>query len=66
MTQTHFADPAFHGDILGLIQAELQKSISRREWLHRLKGHGLCIEDGTLCSLRTRKTVCALPAHMCA
>ncbi len=66
MIQTHYSDPTFQSDILGMIQAERQKSVSRREWLHRLKGLGLCVEADTLRSLRTRKLVCTLPAHLYA
>lgn len=65
MTQTQFTDPSFTNDVIGLIRNERSRSLSRREWLHRLKGLGLCVEDGQVFTLRNRQTVCVLPAHLC-
>lgn len=65
MTQPQFTDPAHTSDVLALLRAERSKSVSRREWLHRLRGLGLCIEADTVLTLRNRQTVCDLPAHLC-
>lgn len=65
MTQAQFTDPNFNADLMGLVQAERLKSVSRREWLHRLRGFGLGIEGDAVYTLRNRLTVCELPPHLC-
>ncbi len=65
MTQAQFTDPNFVNDVMGLIHHERTKSVSRREWLHRLKGLGLCVDEGMVFTLRDRQTVCELPAALC-
>jgi hypothetical protein len=65
MTHAQFTDPSFANDVIGLIQSERMKSVSRREWLHRLKGFGLVVDSGTVFTMRNRQTVCDLPAALC-
>ena len=65
MTQAQFTDPVFANDVIGLIREERTKSVSRREWLHRLKGLGLLVDAGKVFTMRDRQTVCELPAALC-
>lgn len=65
MTHLQLTDPDFAIDVISLIRVEWSKSISRREWLHRLKGFGLFVEAGKVLTLRDRQTICDLPAVLC-
>ena len=65
MTQAQFTDSTFANDVICMIRDERTKSVSRREWLHRLKGLGLVVDAGKVFTLRDRKTVCELPAALC-
>jgi len=65
MTHGQLTDPEFANDVIGLIRDERAKSVSKREWLHRLKGLGVFVDDGKVFTLRDRRTVCELPAALC-
>ena len=65
MTQAQYTDPRFAQDVLGMICEERSKSLSKREWLHRLKGLGLYVEADRVFTMRTRQSVCELPPYLC-
>ena len=65
MTQAQLNDPTFVNDVVGLISDEWTKSVSRREWLHRLKGFGLTVDAGKVFNMCDGQTVCELPAVLC-
>ena len=65
MTQTQLTDPYFADTVLGLVCEERSKSLSKREWVHRLKGLGLYISDNKVFTLRRDHTVCELPPYLC-
>ena len=65
MTYAQFTDPSFTNDVIGLVRNERLKSVSQREWHHRLKGLGLVVDAGKVLTLRDRLTVCELPAALC-
>lgn len=65
MTYAELTDPRFAGMVQQLVEAERAKALSKREWLHRLLGLGLQIEEGHVVTSRNRKPLIALPPHLC-
>ncbi len=65
MTQAQLTDPKFAHEVLGLICEERSKSLSKREWLHRLKGLGLYIAEDAVFTMRRDHRVCELPPYLC-
>jgi hypothetical protein len=65
MTRTQLTDPHFASAVLGMVCEERAKSLSKREWLHRLKGLGLYVAENRVFTLRSDETVCELPPYLC-
>ncbi len=65
MTQTQLSDPHFADAVIGMVCEERSKSLSKREWIHRLKGLGLYIAEGKVFTMRRNQSVCELPPYLC-
>lgn len=62
----HFGiEPFTPGKVAAIVVEEREKSLSGREWMHRIAGYGLSVketEDGQIItSLSTGEEICALP-----
>lgn len=59
-------DPAIAAQVRTLVTAERQKSLSPREWKHRLAGYGYLVEDTlhgeVVKTLRHGEPICMLGA----
>jgi len=65
MKQLQLIDPNYANSVLGMVCEERSKSLSKREWLHRLKGLGLYISDNKVFTMRRDHSVCELPPYLC-